>query len=231
MKLPTPLYVGKLIQRYKRFLADVQLEDGTVVTAHCPNSGSMKSCSDPGSPVLLSRSDNPKRKLKYTWELVFTNNTWVGINTHYPNHLVKEAIENGVITELQGYIEIQSEVRYGQNSRVDLLLSRDDHRCYVEIKNVTLVEKGIAYFPDAVTLRGQKHLRELMQMVQEGHRAVILFIVQRMDCDRMAPADDIDPEYGKLLREASQNGVEILAYQAKVSPEEIKVFRSLPVLL
>jgi len=231
MKLPTPLYVGKLIQRYKRFLADVQLADGTVVTAHCPNSGSMKSCSDPGSPVLLSRSDNPKRKLKYTWELIFTNNTWVGINTHYPNYLVKEAIENGVITELQGYTEIRSEVRYGQNSRVDLLLSRDDHRCYVEIKNVTLVEKGIAYFPDAVTLRGQKHLRELMQMVQEGHRAVILFIVQRMDCDRMAPADDIDPEYGKLLREASQNGVEILAYQAKVSPEEIKVFRSLPVLL
>ncbi len=231
MKLPPDLIPGKLIQRYKRFLADVELADGRVVTAHCPNSGSMKGCNAPGSPVLLSHSSNPKRKLPYTWELVQVGSYWVGINTQYPNRLVKEGIKTGVVKELQGYPRIRPEVKYGQNSRVDLLLENETEKCYVELKNVTLVENRVALFPDAVTLRGQKHLQELMDMVSEGHRAVIFFVVQREDADRFAPADEIDPRYGELLRQAVRHGVEALAYQARVSPREIRLFRPLPVIL
>ncbi len=231
MKLPQPLIPGTLIRRYKRFLADVQLKSGERVTAHCPNSGSMKGCQDPGSPVLLSRSENPRRKLPYTWELVRANGIWVGINTQYPNRLVREGIERGVISELSGYSLIRGEVNYGKRSRVDLLLQGESGWCYVEVKNVTLVEEGRALFPDAVTLRGQKHLRELMQMVEEGHRAVIFFVVQRADGNLVAPADRIDPEYGKLLREAVNRGVEALAYQARVTPQEIVLTHRLPVVL
>ncbi|NOX37741.1 MAG: DNA/RNA nuclease SfsA [Calditrichaeota bacterium] len=231
MRLPEPLLDGHLIRRYKRFLADIALADGRQVTAHCPNSGSLLSCNIPGSPVRISVSDNPRRKLKYTWELVRVNDVWVGINTHYPNRLVKEGIEQGIIQELQGYEQILQEVRYGENSRIDLLLQSGNDRCYVEIKNVTLVENSVAYFPDAVTVRGQKHLRELMAMVEAGHRAVIFFLVQREDNHQMAPADHIDPEYGRLLRQAHDVGVEILAYQAHVTPEEITVNFRLPVRL
>ncbi len=231
MNLPQPLYRGKLIRRYKRFLADVELEDGSTVTAHCPNSGSMKGCNEPGMPVLLSRSDNPKRKLKYTWELVKANGIWVGIHTGYPNKLVREAIEAGTISELQGYTNIRPEVKYGKNSRVDLLLEGQDGLCYVEIKNVTLVENGLALFPDAVTTRGQKHLLELMEMVKTGHRAIIFFVVQRADGSAMAPADRIDPEYGRLLRRAVANGVEALAYRAEITPTHIRLTTRLPVLL
>jgi sugar fermentation stimulation protein A len=231
MKLPQPLLPGTLIRRYKRFLADVQLESGEQVTAHCPNSGSMMGCQDPGSPVLLSRSDNPRRKLPYTWELVRANGVWVGINTQYPNRLVREGIEQGIVSELSGYSLIRGEVNYGKRSRVDLLLQGESGLCYVEVKNVTLVEDGRALFPDAVTLRGQKHLRELMQMVEEGHRAVIFFVVQRADGHLVAPADRIDSEYGKLLREAVARGVEALAYQARVTPQEIVLSHRLPVVL
>jgi len=231
MKLPHPLYQGKLIRRYKRFLADVELENGVTITAHCPNSGSMKGCSDPGMPVLLSQSDNPKRKLKYTWELVKANGAWVGIHTGYPNKLVQEAIEAGTIPELQGYTNIRPEVKYGKNSRVDLLLEGQAGSCYVEVKNVTLVENGLALFPDAVTTRGQKHLLELMEMVKSGHRSVIFFVVQRADGTAVAPADRIDPEYGRLLRQAVANGVEALAYRAEVTPQHIRLTMRLPVLL
>ncbi|RMG67911.1 MAG: DNA/RNA nuclease SfsA [Calditrichaeota bacterium] len=232
MMLPSPLYKGILIRRYKRFLADIKLSEGRIITAHCPNSGSMKGCNIPGSPVLVSKSNNPRRKLPYTWELVYVHPTWVGINTQYPNQLVQEAIEAGIVQELAGYSRIRREVRLGENSRVDLVLEGNGRsRCFVEVKNVTLVEDGVARFPDAVTLRGQKHLHELMKVVDAGERGVIFFVVQREDCDRMAPADQIDPEYGRLLRLAANRGVEVLCYQARVSPREIRLTRRLPVLL
>ncbi len=231
MLLPSPLFPATFIRRYKRFLADFELEDGEIVTTHCPNSGSMKGCAAPGNPALLSRSDKPGRKLQYTWELVKADGRWIGINTGLPNHLVREAIENGCITELQGYQTIRPEVRYGQNSRIDLLLGNGDQRCYVEVKNVTLVEGNVALFPDAATTRGQKHLRELMEVVKQGQRAVNFFVVQRADGESVAPADTIDPEYGRLLRLAESAGVEILAYQAQVTPQGIAITRKLPVLL
>jgi sugar fermentation stimulation protein A len=232
MLLPRPLYSGLLIRRYQRFLADVELADGSMVTAHCPNSGSMKGCALPGSPVLLSISDKPERKLKYTWELVMAEGNWVGINTGLPNRLVREGIENGVVSELQGYLSIRPEVRYGEEkSRIDLLLEAPSGLCYVEVKNVTLVEGNMALFPDAVTTRGQKHLRELMEVLRQGHRGVIFFVVQRADGEAVAPADAIDPEYGRLLRLAAASGVQILAYRASVSPTEILLIHRLPVIL
>lgn len=231
MKLPTPLIEGKLINRYKRFLADIKLDNGKLITAHCPNSGSMKACDYPGSPVLFSKSDNPKRKLKYTWELVLIKGTWVGINTMHPNRLVKEAIEQELIAGLTGYTTIRPEVSYAANSRIDLLLEKNHEKCYVEVKNVTLVESRRALFPDAVTTRGQKHLRDLMLMVDQGHRGVIFFVIHRADADQFAPADDIDAEYGKLLRQAAKHGVELLAYQTRITPPEVVISHPLPIIL
>lgn len=212
-------------------MADVELEDGTIVTAHCPNSGSMLGCAIPGSRVMLSKSDNPNRKLRYSWELVEAAGGWVGINTGLPNQIVKEGIENGIVKELQGYGRIRQEVAYGsERSRIDLLLE-EPGLCYVELKNVTLVENGRALFPDAATVRGQKHLRELMAMKESGFRAVNFFVVQRADATAVAPADAIDPAYGQLLRQAAAAGVEILAYQAKVEQTGICLSHRLPVLL
>lgn len=231
MLLPQPLYPGRLIRRYQRFLADVMLDSGELVTAHCPNSGSMRGCAVMGSPVLLSLADNPTRKYRYTWELVLADGRWIGINTGLPNRLVHEGIANGTIAELQGYARIRGEVPYGENSRIDLLLEGAQGLCYVEVKNVTLVENGAALFPDAVTVRGQKHLRELMHVVREGQRGVIFFVVQRGDGESVAPADAIDPEYGRLLRQAAACGVEALAYQARVTPYEILLDHPIPVCL
>jgi sugar fermentation stimulation protein A len=231
MKLPQPLHPGTLIRRYKRFLADVELATGETVTAHCPNTGSMKGCILTGNPVLLSFNDSPHRKLRYTWEMVKVNSLWVGINTGLSNKLTYEAIEKGTIRELAGYETIRPEVKYGVNSRIDLLLSGSPGLCYVEVKNVTLVKGDVALFPDAVTQRGQKHLHELMRMVQAGNRGVIFFVVQRGDACCLSPADEIDPEYGRLLRLAVKNGVEAIAYQAEVHPHEIVLARMLPVLL
>ena len=231
MKLP-PLIPGTLIKRYKRFLVDVELEDGSVVTAHCPNSGSMKGCNLPGAPVMLSLSPNLNRKLAHTWELVQVDGYWVGLNTMLPNRLAEEAILEGTISELQGYQRLRREVPYGsERSRIDLLLEDEQRRCFVEVKNVTLVEVGLALFPDAVTERGQKHLRELMEVVRNGDRGVILFTVQRGDGAAVAPADAIDPVYGRLLREAVAHGVEALAYRALVTPHEIRLTEPLPVEL
>ncbi len=230
MKLP-PLTAGTLVRRYKRFLADVALEDGGIVTVHCPNSGSMKGCAVPGSPVFLSRSANPGRAYPMTWELVASEGFWAGINTSLPNRLIREAIEHGAVPELRGYDGIRSEVPYGERSRIDLLLEGTNGRCFVEVKNVTLVEEGRALFPDAVTTRGQKHLNELMRVVREGDRGVIFFVVQRGDAEALSPADAIDPEYGRLLRLALRSGVEALAYRAEVSPDEIRLARRLPVIL
>jgi sugar fermentation stimulation protein A len=228
VKLPA-LIPGTLIRRYKRFLADVLLEDGSTVTVHCPNSGSMKGCAIPGSNVYVSRSSNPSRAYPFTWELVKADGFWAGINTSLPNHLVRESIDNGTAKELQGYDTIRAEVPYGERSRIDLLLESTRQRCFVEVKNVTLVENGQALFPDAVTTRGQKHLNELMRVVREGDRGVIFFTVQRGDGQSVSPADAIDPEYGRLLRLAMQNGVEALAYRALVTPQEIVLMDRIPI--
>lgn len=231
MKVPSQLIPGRLLRRYKRFMADVELDDGAMVTAHCPNSGSMLGCAVPGSRVLLSRSDNPTRKFPYTWELVQADGCWVGINTALTNRLAREGIEQGIVAELQGYELIRQEVCYGsERSRIDLLLEGPG-LCYVEVKNVTLIDGDVARFPDSVTERGQKHLRELMAMVESGARSVNLFVVQRADARAVAPADAIDPAYGRLLRLAVEAGVELLAYQARVTPAEIVLSHSLPISL
>lgn len=219
---------GTLIKRYKRFLADVRLDNDKIITAVCSNTGSMKSCSDPGSRVCLSISDNPNRKYAHTWELVYANDTWVGINTHLPNKLVFRAIQKDLIPELGGYTTIRKEVKYGENSRIDILLSTGDKKCYVEVKNVTLVEDNVARFPDAVSARGTKHLNELMNMIDQGHRAVMFYLVQRADATTFRPADDIDPLYADTLRQAHQHGVEILVYAANVSIDEITLGKALP---
>jgi sugar fermentation stimulation protein A len=221
------LIPGRLIKRYKRFLADVELESGEIVTAHCPNTGSMRNCCDPGSRVWLLDSDNPKRKLRYTWELVEVEGQYLAcINTNRANHLVKEAILDCRIPELAGYDELLTERPYGaENSRIDLLLKREGTAdCYVEVKNVTLLtEGGIGIFPDAVTARGQKHLRELISVVEEGHRSVLLFNVAHTGIQRIAPAWDIDYKYASTLQQAMELGVEVLAYRASISPESIAV--------
>ena len=231
MLLPSGLLPGRLLRRYKRFLADMELADGRTVTAHCPNSGSMTGCAVPGSPVLLSVSSKPSRKLPYTWELVQADGVWVGINTSLTNRLAREGIENGMVAELSGYEFLRGEVPYGAHSRLDFMLSGERGDCFVEVKNVTLVDGKRALFPDAVTVRGQKHLRDLMEIVTTGKRGVIFFVVQRGDAELVSPAERIDPEYARLLRLAVGSGVEAIAYQAMVSPTEIKLSQRLPVIL
>jgi sugar fermentation stimulation protein A len=227
--LPWPsLLKGTLIRRYKRFMADVRLRNGHIVTAHCPNSGSMKACSEPGRPVYLSRHNSPKRKLKYTWEMIEMPASLVGVNTLVPNRLAKASIEAGAVPELSRYDSIRTEVKYGQNSRIDLLLESGGEKCFVEVKNCTLVSDDIAYFPDAVTSRGLKHLVELQKQVQKGHRAVMFYMVQRMDAELFRPADHIDAAYGRELRKAVQNGVEILVFDVAVDLEGIALNRPLP---
>lgn len=234
MEFDSPLIPGILVARYKRFFADVRLENGDVVTAHCPNTGSMLGCKEPGSRVWISPADNPNRKLRYTWEVVEARpEVLVGIHTGRSNALVHEAIADGVVRELAGYADIRREVKFGrENSRIDLLLQGADlPDCYVEVKNVTAaVSDGVALFPDAVSERGSKHLRELMHVVASGQRAVIFFCVQRGDVDEVRPADEIDPVYGRTLREAMAAGVEALAYRAEVRPEGIVVSMALPVV-
>lgn len=230
MHFPTPLLRGTLIRRYKRFLADVTLENGDEITAHVANSGSMMGLTEPGAEIWLSESDNPKRKLKYSWELIRDSDGLVGINTMHPNKLVSEAIEDGTISELSGYDNLRREVKYGKNSRIDILLGSETRPdCYVEVKNVTLRRNAKAEFPDAVTARGAKHLAELSDMVAGGARAVMLYLVQREDCDRFSVAADIDPTYAGALTEALTKGVEAVCYACRLSPEEIVVERQLPI--
>jgi len=231
MKIDPPLERATLLKRYKRFLADIRLEDGEEMTIHCPNTGSMKNCWAPETPCWFSRSNDPKRKLPGTLEITTTPDGFLtGINTGRPNKLVREAIENGIIGELQGYDSIRPEVKYGaENSRIDLLLSEGDRRCYVEVKNTTLgVGDGRVLFPDAVTARGTKHIRELQGMVEQGHRAVLVFCVQHSGAESSGPADDIDPVYGRTLREAMASGVEVLAYGCHLSAEDISLRTPLP---
>jgi sugar fermentation stimulation protein A len=228
-RLP-PLISGILIKRYKRFLADVQIvETGKTVTAHCPNSGSMKGCSEPGIQVFLSESNNPKRKLKYTWELIKAPGTMIGINTQVPNKLVKQAIENDLIQELSGYDKIKAEIKTSEHTRLDLLLEDiKGKKCYVEIKNCTLVENRVAMFPDAVTTRGQKHLDELEYLVSQGHRGVIFYLIQRMDATSFKPADMIDKTYAEKLKRAAGNGVEIVIRDTVIDRKTISIGKSIP---
>jgi len=221
------LISGKLLKRYKRFLCDIELSSGEVVVAHCVNTGSMRTCCEEGSTVFLSLSQNPKRKLKYTLEIIKQGKTFIGVNTLLANKLVKEAILNGHIPELKGYDQLKTEVKYGENSRVDILLQSEKTTCYVEIKNVSMVYKNIAYFPDAVTKRGTKHLRELAT-IAKVHRAVIFFLVQRDDCDKFQPAVFIDPEYAQTLNKSWESGVEILVYQSKINHKKNVVRQKLP---
>jgi sugar fermentation stimulation protein A len=235
MKFSPPLIPAALLCRYKRFLADVKLTSGKVITVHTPNTGAMTGCSDPGSRIFLRRVDNPKRKYPFSWEMTENlQGVMVGVHTGITNALVKEGILSGVIAELQGYDEIRQEVKYGEEgSRIDLLLHghEEGRDCFVEIKNVTTCdEQGFGYFPDAVSSRASKHLRELMGVVAQGGRAVIFFCVQRGDVQRVRPADEIDPLYGKLLRQAMAAGVEALAYRARVTPAEIVLETPLPVI-
>jgi sugar fermentation stimulation protein A len=232
VEFSTPLVRGTLRLREKRFLAHVVLDDGREVIAHTNNSGAMTGCSTPGSTVWLSPANNPKRKLKWTWELVeAVPGVLAGINTQLPNRLAEEAIAAGRIPELRGFASIRREVRYGEErSRIDVLLE-DPGRCWVEVKNVTLIRDGAAAFPDAKTDRGRKHLRELAAQVVAGDRAALLFVVQRSDADRVVPADDVDPAYGAELRRAAAAGVQVLAWQADVSPAGVSLVRPLPVLL
>jgi sugar fermentation stimulation protein/ribonuclease III len=228
--LPWPKLVrGTLIKRYKRFIADVKLKNDEVVSAHCPNSGSMLGCSEPGRTVYLSRSDNPSRRLLYTWEMIRMPSSLVGVNTLVPNKLVKHAIISGRIPELSGYESVRSEVKCGSHSRLDLLLEHPDRpKCYVEVKNCTLVEDGVAYFPDAVTMRGLKHLVELRELVRLGNRGVIFFLIHRSDAAAFSPADHIDPEYGTELRAAIQNGIEIQCYDVLIDLKKIAINNPLP---
>jgi sugar fermentation stimulation protein A len=209
-------------------MADVKLRNGHLVTAHCPNSGSMKACSEPGRPVYLSRHNKPSRRLKYTWELIDMGGSLVGVNTMIPNRLTEMSIAAGHVKALSGYGTIRSEVKYGEDSRIDLLLENGVERCFVEVKNCTLVTDGLACFPDAVTSRGLKHLVELQNQVRQGNRSVMFYLVQRMDAERFRPADHIDPAYGQELRKAVQRGVEILVYDVTIDLEGISLNRKLP---
>lgn len=229
MILPSPLLSGRLMRRYKRFFADVVLDDGREVTAHCPNTGTMLGVAEPDSEVWLSVSDNPKRKLPYTWELVRADGTLVGINPLNANRVVAAALEAGTVPGLDQYGTVRREVKYGEGSRIDFLLSEPDlPDCYVEVKNVHLVrQEGLAEFPDAVTSRGAKHLAELARMKAAGNRALMLFLVQRADCDRFEAATDIDPAYGAALQSAQDEGVEVLCLACRVGLTDITVARQI----
>jgi sugar fermentation stimulation protein A len=228
---------GRLIRRYKRFLADVELEDGRLITAHTANTGAMTGCAEPGSRVWLSFHNKPTRKYPFSWELIEVSTkvgpVLVGINTMLSNLLVREAIEQGVIDELQSYSKISTEVPYGQeNSRIDLLLAGSGKKdCYVEVKNLTLVEGEVGYFPDALSKRASKHVRELVKIVKGGQRGAIVYCVQRGDVGQVQAAAHIDPDYAQTLQQAVNFGVEVFAYGANVSPQGIKLQYPIPVVV
>ena len=231
MDFPDPLIRGRLVKRYKRFMADVILDSSETVTAHCANTGAMLGVQDPGSEVWLSPARNPDRKLKFTWELIRIGDGLVGINTAHPNKIVADAIESGRIPELAGYATLKREVKYGENSRIDILLSDDDKPdCYVEIKNVHLMRTlGLAEFPDSVSTRAAKRQDELANMVKQGGRAVIMYLCQREDCDSFALAADIDPDYAAAAAAARDTGVEALCYACNLTPTAITTERRLDI--
>jgi len=226
------LYHGKLIKRYKRFLADIILDDGQEITAHVPNSGAMTSCIEQNCSVWVTFHDNPKRKLKYTLELTQMNEHLICTNTGVANKIAIEAVKDGTIEELQGYENIKPEQKYGQNSRIDILLSNEnnDKKCYVEIKSVSLRVEDKLAFPDSVTSRGTKHLQELSDMVKEGHRAVMLYVIQRTDDAPFRIANEIDPKYYEAFKKAQDEGVEVLVYQSSINHDEIKIHKKAQII-
>lgn len=248
-----PTIKGTLLARRVRFLADVRLEDGSLITAMCANTGTMKSCNEPGRPVILSDSGNPERKYLYTWELIDMGESWVNVNTGLPNGAVETFIDADAVPELTGYPFIRREVKYGANgkSRIDLLLTNDPPPkkrkkdpepvprckptrkpdCYVEVKNTSMRVDEFSVFPDAVTERGQKHLRELTTLAKRGIRSAMFYFCGRTDTKAFRPADEIDPEYGKLLRTAAKAGVLILPYQVECTGKAIQLVKRLPVEL
>ncbi len=233
MLLPQPMLRGVLVSRYKRFFADVALDDGRELTAHCPNPGAMLGMNRPGSVVWVSRSDDPKRKLAHTLELVEVDGGLVGVNTLLPNRLVAEALASGAIPELAGYATTRREVKYGENSRVDFLLEAPDRpACWVEVKSVTLSRgAGLAEWPDCVSARGARHIAELAAVVARGDRAVVLFLVQRSDCARFALAADLDPAFSRALAKAVAGGVEVIAYGCEMGAERIGIARRIPAVV
>ena len=231
MHFPVPLQRGTLQRRYKRFLADVLLDSGEAITAHCPNTGAMTGCAEPGSPVWLSRSDSKTRKYPHTWELVETAAGLACIHSARANKVVLEALSENRVAELTGYSELRSEVKYGEGSRADVLLSDGKRRCYVEVKSVTLLrEGGIGAFPDAVSTRASKHLRELQTVVENGDRAVIFFCVFHTGIKNVRAAADIDPDYATALSQALGAGVEALAWSTDISPQQLRLQHALPLL-
>ncbi len=226
---PEPRVLATFLGRRKRFLADVELADGTRSVAHCPNTGSMRGCLFPGHRAVLWDSQNPKRKLRWTWKAIEADGFWVGVDTGVPNRLVEAAVAAGDLPGLAGFGEVLRERRMGARSRVDLVLRSGDRLCYVEVKNVTLVERGAARFPDAVTSRGLRHLEELADRVREGHRAAMVYVVQREDGSRFEPAGDIDPAYAAGLARAVDAGVEAYALGCRVTPEGVRATGLLPV--
>ena len=230
MKFIPSLLEGKIIKRYKRFFCDIQMGDKTV-TAHVANTGSMTTCLGPGWPALVNYHPDPRRKLKYSLQMVHNGQSFIGVNTSLTNKLAVEAIKKGIITPLRDYDQIKQEVKTG-DSRLDILLLSKSERCFVEVKNVTLKdENGYCLFPDAVSVRGQKHLLKLMELKKENNRAAMLFIVQREDVHTFCPAKSIDPTYAKLLCDAKKAGVEIMVYGCSLDKEKIEVVKPLPLLL
>jgi sugar fermentation stimulation protein A len=230
MIFETPLLPGILVKRYRRFLAEIQLDTGEAVLAHCPNSGSMKGVNLPGHEVLVSYHGDPRRHLHYTWEMIRADGDWVGINTLLPNRIVAEALEADLIPALRRYAEYRSEVMVAPHTRIDFVLGKNG-QCWLEVKNVSLVEGGVAKFPDSVTERGVKHLREMTKHVKHGGKAVALYVVQHHAATVFTAADEIDPTYGKMLRAALRAGVRIEVWKTKVTPQEIRLDHPLPVLL
>ena len=227
MKFESELTPGTIHKRYKRFLADIELENGEIITAHVANTGPMTTCWEPGQKVLMTFHDNPKRKLKYSLEMTNNGKTWINVNTSRTNHLAKEAIEKGFIPEL-AHTSLKAEVKYGE-SRFDFYLETENGPHWVEVKNVTLKgDDSFALFPDAVTTRGQKHLREMIELAKSGVQATMLYIVGREDVEIFAPAEHCDPEYAALYQEAREAGVQILAYQLKLDPNEVIVSNPIP---
>jgi len=229
MRFSEPLAGGLFLRRYKRFLVDVELDGDGIVTAHCPNTGSLHGCLGRGWPVRLSRSANPRRKLPFTWEMIHNGTCWIGVNTLNANRVAAEGVRSGAIPELGDYEALRREVTSGATSRIDMLLTRGEERCFVEVKNVTMInDAGMYAFPDAPAARGRKHLGELERLTAAGHRAVMLYIIQRSDGTGFTIDAGIDPAYAAALERATAGGVEVLAYRAEVSPQSIVIAARVP---
>jgi sugar fermentation stimulation protein A len=231
MKFPTKLLGGKLVKRYRRFLVDVQLDSGTVVTAHCPNSGTMVGCCEPGRPVLLSESKDPHRRNAYTWEMINMNGTWVGVNVSVPRKVVAESLRHKRIPPFAGFTDLTLDAEYGHRKTVDILMQGPEHNLFMNVYHVAWAENGVAKFPETPNARARKGLADLTEIAEQGHRAVALFFVQRGDCRVLAPAVDVDPEFGNIVRTAQRQGVELMAYRADVSPDGIFLGVPIPCVL